>query len=190
MGVWSCSLGQYGPALSAAGAVIAKPPGVAQRNQMDMPVRALQCCAVSGFACIKGNSVTWSGLLLFFIISFHSAGDREAALLICCTRGSGRPLTFSASPHYTIPPARAPWCWLTSRLERAGRSQPDVFGGFSGRWIPNSIRTYRLAMGGVFVKAKKKPFDVEVFLSKADGGRVISKYGSNEIIFSLGGPGR
>jgi CRP/FNR family transcriptional regulator, cyclic AMP receptor protein len=43
-------------------------------------------------------------------------------------------------------------------------------------------------MGSVFVKAKKKPFDVEVFLSKAAGGRVISKYGRNEIIFSQGDP--
>ena len=34
----------------------------------------------------------------------------------------------------------------------------------------------------------KPPFDLKVFLTKADGGRTISKYRTNQIVFSQGDP--
>ena len=42
-------------------------------------------------------------------------------------------------------------------------------------------------MGRVVVKAKRKtPFNVETFLSTVNGGRTVSKYRKNQIIFSQG----
>ena len=37
-------------------------------------------------------------------------------------------------------------------------------------------------------KAKKKPFDVKVFLKTVDGGRSISSYRTHQTVFSQGDP--
>ena len=37
-------------------------------------------------------------------------------------------------------------------------------------------------------KAKKVPFDPKVFLASVDGGRTITSYRKDEVIFSQGGP--
>jgi CRP/FNR family cyclic AMP-dependent transcriptional regulator len=38
------------------------------------------------------------------------------------------------------------------------------------------------------ISNEKLPFDLKVFLTKADGGRTISKYRTNQIVFSQGDP--
>jgi CRP/FNR family transcriptional regulator, cyclic AMP receptor protein len=42
--------------------------------------------------------------------------------------------------------------------------------------------------GPVMKADKKSPFDAKAFLSKADGGRTISKYRTDQIVFSQGDP--
>jgi CRP/FNR family transcriptional regulator, cyclic AMP receptor protein len=43
-------------------------------------------------------------------------------------------------------------------------------------------------IGSVMAKAKKAPFNVNVFLNTVDGGRTVATYRKNQKVFSQGDP--
>jgi CRP/FNR family transcriptional regulator, cyclic AMP receptor protein len=53
---------------------------------------------------------------------------------------------------------------------------------------PAYVRTSIRRTGDAVAKVKKRPFNVKVFLSTVDGGRTVTTYGKDQMIFSQGDP--
>ena len=75
---------------------------------------------------------------------------------------------------------------LSKRLARTGRRRSNQ--GFSRRTARVRVSVTEQEMLCLVAKAKKRPFNVKVFLNTVGGGRTVATYRKDQKVFSQGDP--